>query len=314
MRDQDEEFAVRGDLDDRASRGRGKSAKSLALIEAAHSILSEIQPASVRAVCYRLFTLGIIANMSKTETNRVSSQLTWARETAVIPWEWIVDETREAERVSAWENPAAYIETVKRAYRRDRWTDQPDRIEIWSEKGTVRGTLKPILEYYGITFQVMHGYGSSTALHQAATDSLVGDKVLTVLYLGDWDPSGLHMSELDLPRRLDVYGGDVEITRLALTDADTRAGLPSFLAATKRGDPRYRWFVERYGATCWELDALNPAVLRARVEQAILSRLDLAAWSRADVVEKAEQESLSSILSAWPGISRQASKYDKGAR
>ncbi len=293
-------------------KGRGKSAASLALVEAARTILEEIQPASVRAVCYRLFTVGLIARMSKAETNRVGTQLTWAREQGHIPWPWIVDETRAAECVSVWKDPAAYIETVRRSYRRDRWSDQPDRIEIWSEKGTIRGTIAPILQEYGVTFRVMHGYGSATALHQVAGESLDDARQLEVLYLGDWDPSGLHMSELDLPRRLEEYGGNVHLHRLALTEADTHAGLPSFLASTKKGDPRYRWYEDRYGPECWELDALSPVVLRTRVEQAIRCRLDHAAWLRADVVERAEQDSLTSILSTWPGISGPASKYSEG--
>ena len=33
--------------------GRGKSPRSLKLIEAARAILQEVQPASVRAICYR---------------------------------------------------------------------------------------------------------------------------------------------------------------------------------------------------------------------------------------------------------------------
>lgn len=70
-------------------RGRGKSKQSLALVDAANTILAEIQPASVRDVCYRLFTLGIIGSMVKSETNKVSNQLTWARETGVIPWGWL---------------------------------------------------------------------------------------------------------------------------------------------------------------------------------------------------------------------------------
>lgn len=32
-------------------------------------------------------------------------------------WGWIVDETRTPERVSAWDDPNAYIEVVKRSYR-----------------------------------------------------------------------------------------------------------------------------------------------------------------------------------------------------
>lgn len=296
-------------------RGRGKSQRNLALIDAAYDILAEIQPATIRAVCYQLFTKKMIGSMSKNDTNKVSVQLRDAREAGIIPWEWVVDETREAERVQAWQDPAAYVKVVKRSYRRDRWQDQPYRLEVWSEKGTVRGTLAPVLEDYGLTFRVMHGYGSATTVHQVAEESLTDPRRLTALYVGDWDPSGLHMSELDLPRRLNAYGGDVRVLRLALDEQDVREGdLPSFDVEMKRGDPRYQWFVERYGSTCWELDALSPVILRERVEQAIAHRLDPDAWQRAAVTEAAELESLSTILSAWPGISGQASKYSPRSR
>ena len=247
--------------------------------------------------------------MSKAQTNRVSTQLRDAREGGVIPWAWIVDETRQAERVNAWEDPAAYLETVRRSYRRDRWTDQPEWIEVWSEKGTIRGTLAPVLHEYGITFRVMHGYSSSTTIHSIAEETKQSHKHLSVFYLGDWDPSGLHMSEVDLPSRIEQYGGVAMILRLALR-VDDLSSLPSFSAETKHGDPRYAWFTARHGLTCWELDALSPVILRERVEQAIVDRLDVAAWHRAEAAEAAERASLSSILSAWPtSISRQASKY-----
>ena len=200
---------------------------------------------------------------------------------------------------------------------------------MWSEKGTIRGTLAPILDAYGITFRVMHGYGSATAIKQVAEETAESTKPLTALYAGDWDPSGLHMSEVDLPNRIREYGGTVNLVRLALNDEDTRSGLPSFPASTKKGDARkkgdsrYNWFVEhelrRLGISgtpkqiarlqCWELDALSPVILRRRVEDAIRARLDVDAWRRAEIVEQAERESLTTILNAWPGISGQASKY-----
>lgn len=292
--------------------GRGKARETVALIAAASDILQEIQPASVRAVCYRLFILGLLDDMSKGSTNKVSTQLTWARENGVIPWAWVVDETREGKHVSAWENPAQYLDTVKRSYRRNRWADQPARLEVWSEKATISGTLAPILNTYGVTFRVMHGYGSSTALHEAAVESRASETPLTVLYVGDYDPSGLHMSEVDLPNRLFEYGGNVDIIRLALTRTDARfsSNLPHFDVETKAKDPRYRWFRDRFGSTCWELDALSPNILRSRVERAIVERIDHEAWDRAAVTEKAELESMTDIFSRWPGISGQASKYE----
>lgn len=68
----------------------------------------------------------------------------------MIPWEWIVDEAREMEREPSWRDPAAYVRAVRRSYRRDFWAQQPHRVEVWSEKGTVRGTLKPVIDEYGV--------------------------------------------------------------------------------------------------------------------------------------------------------------------
>ncbi len=48
--------------------GRGKSAKTVERVTAIINILAEIQPATVRAVCYRLFIMGLIPSMSKAHT------------------------------------------------------------------------------------------------------------------------------------------------------------------------------------------------------------------------------------------------------
>lgn len=292
-------------------QGRGKSKASLQLIDAAIRILEEIQPASVRAVCYRLFVEKLIPNMSKGSTDKVSKQLVYARENGLLPWAWVVDETREAERISTWDNPEEIIAAAVNGYRKDYWAMQPNWVEVWSEKGTIRGTLAPVLRKYGVTFRVMHGYGSATALHGIAEETADNDKALTVLYVGDWDPSGMQMSEIDIPDRLQRYGGAASIKRVALDRRDVQPGtdLPFFEATDKSKDPRYQWFRENYGAKCWELDALSPVVLRERVEAQILALLDLDAWQHAIAIEKAETDSMKSIMGAWKSISGPASKY-----
>ena len=50
---------------------RSKTAKSLALIDACAGILEEIQPATVRAVCYQLFIRYLIDSMEVRHTKRV---------------------------------------------------------------------------------------------------------------------------------------------------------------------------------------------------------------------------------------------------
>jgi hypothetical protein len=144
----------------------------------------------------------------------------------------------------------------------------------------------------------MHGFSGSTTVHDIAQD-YYDDRDLVALYVGDFDPSGLFMSEEDLPKRLAKYEGDhVRLKRVALTRAQTR-GLPPFPATDKRKDPRYKWFCSRYGDRCWELDALDPNDLRRCVEREIRSLIEPVAWHRCEVVNAEEQESLRTVLDAW---------------
>ncbi|MCK9365899.1 MAG: hypothetical protein M0P72_01955 [Metallibacterium scheffleri] len=254
--------------------------------------------------------------MSKGSTQKVSRLLVAAREEGMVAWDWIVDETRAPECVASWDNPSSIIGAAVSQYRKDYWADQPNRVEVWSEKGTVRGTLAPVLRDYGVTFRVQHGYGSATAIHDAAQDSVANDKPLTVLYTGDFDPSGLHMSAADLPERVARYGGRVAIKRVALTADDVAPGtaIPGFDAASKIKDPRYQWFRRRYGTRCWELDALSPVTLRARVAAAIADLLDVGKWNRAVQVERADRESMKDFLDTWQRtISIPVSKCPEGA-
>lgn len=279
-------------------KGRGRSVKSMALIQAAIRILQEIQPCSIRAVCYRLFTEKLIPDMGKKSTGAVGTQLVYARENGLIDWAWIVDETREAETVKSWSDPESIIMAAVQQYRKDYWETQPRRVEVWSEKGTIRGTVAPILKKYGVTFRVLHGYGSATSIHGIAQETMASDKPMTVFYIGDHDPSGRHMSEVDLPERLFRYGGSASIIRLALADDDVTADskLPWFPVGDKINDTRYQWFTERFGHRCWEVDALPPPVLRARLDRAIESMLDVDVWQHAVKIEEAETDSMKNIM------------------
>jgi hypothetical protein len=280
-----------------SKKGRGRAQKSIDLIAAMYTAAEASQPITGRGIGYKLFTRGLIASMARSEMQRVYRLLKEAREQGDIPWYWIVDETREFERCSVWADPKQYAAAVSRSYRRDFWTQQPVRVEVWSEKGTVRGVLQPVLDEYAVGFRVMHGFSGATTIHDVAQDDDGRD--LIVLYVGDYDPSGLYMSEHDIPDRLAKYGGDhVALERIALTREQTD-GLPSFPASDKKKDPRYQWFVRQFGNQCWELDALDPNDLRALVEKAIRAKIEPIAWARCDRVNKVEQESLRTILNKW---------------
>jgi hypothetical protein len=278
-------------------KGRGRGHRSLLLIAAMCDAAEAAQPITGRGIGYKLFTASLIPSMANAEMQRVYRLLKEAREQGDIPWEWIVDETRSLERTPTWDNPEDYARCVARSYRRDFWNQQPRRVEVWSEKGTIRGVLQPVLDHYAVGFRVMHGFASATAVYDVAQDD--DGRPLIVFYVGDYDPSGMFMSESDLPKRLSEYGGDhITLKRIALTRKQVR-GLPSFPATDKKKDKRYSWFTSNFGDRCWELDAMDPNDLRDCVEEAIKELIEPEAWRRCEIVNQAEQESLQTILGEW---------------
>ena len=280
-----------------SKKGRGMAQRSLDLIEAMYAIAEAMQPITGRGVGYKLFIQKLIKSMGRSDMARVYRLLLIAREQGIIPWEWIVDETRELERVATWDDPEQYARCVAQSYRRDFWNQQPHRVQVMSEKGTVRGILAPVLDHYAVGFLPVGGFSSGTKAHDIAEDDDGRD--LIVLYVGDFDPSGMFMSEADLPTRFAKYGGaHVKLRRIALTRAHTR-GLISFPAADKRKDPRYKWFVRNYGDRCWELDAMDPNDLRDCVAKAIIELIEPVAWTRCEHINRAEQESLKTIIEKW---------------
>jgi hypothetical protein len=288
---------------------------SIGLIRSMYDIVQSIQPVTGRGVGYKLFNRQLIASMKRGDMQRVYRLLKLAREEGTIPWEWIVDETRYLEKSPTWDDPADYMSTIERGYRREFWNQQPLRCMVASEKGTVRGVLAPVLDKYGVGFQVMHGFTSATTAHDLAMD--YDGRKLVIIYVGDYDPSGMHMSVVDLPGCIKEYGGNhVEVRRIAVTlDQAQERQLISFPAADKIKDPRYKWFTSysysqrdsrvgrrrsyTFGTQCWELDAMDPNDLRECVESEIKKLIEPVAWERCERVNKAEKESLGEFFKRW---------------
>jgi hypothetical protein len=310
-----------------AARGRGRAGATQHLIATMVEIAKGIQPCSVRALAYQLFNRKLIPSMAKNQTSKVSRLCVIAREEGALPWDWITDATRQEEQVNTWDNPADYAFSVQRTYRRNKWEAQPKHVSVWSEKSTIAGTLQPVLERYEVPFQVLHGWSGATPIMDAANANFCRTQATLILYVGDYDPSGMWMSEVDLPKRLARYSSDdpsdkdisidearemlagvgLEIRRIALTNHHTRmiGKTASFPASDKKGDDekngdsRYQWFVTNYGAYCWELDALSPNDLRECVEQAIIAELDFETWERYIEVERLEREAIVDTCKSW---------------
>ena len=199
-----------------------------------------------------------------------------------------------------------YARFVRRSLHSEFLAHQPKRVIVISEKATVAGIVRPVLDEYGIPFFAAHGYNSATKVYDLASEIVKDKRTYHFLYIGDYDPSGMHMSEIDLPTRLKRYcyiamaqreidhDVDFDLQRVALIESDT-ATLPSFDVETKKKDKRHPWFVDNYGNKAWELDAMNPNDLRNRVETEILEHVDREAWARHQNIEEIRQESVEAI-------------------
>ena len=86
-------------------KGRGMAQRSLDLIDAMYVAAEAAHPITGRGIGYKLFTAKLIASMARPEMQRVYRLLKEAREQGIIPWHWIVDETRELEQSTELERP-----------------------------------------------------------------------------------------------------------------------------------------------------------------------------------------------------------------
>ena len=247
---------------------------------------------TVRQVYYQLVS-GLVIENTRSQYKAVSNALVDARKTGEIPWEWIEDRLRQPRTVNMWSDLADFSETVKRTYRRDVWPTQSCYLEAWLEKDALSGIFEDILRTYGITLNVGRGYDGWDSIHNAAERYKSRDHV-TVLYFGDFDPSGEDMVR-SLRKRLEELGWQPDIVKCALTAEDVRTyRLPANV--TKQTDSRRQAFVNKYGDVSVELDALPRNILQEKLRMAIETRMDLDALNEVKHVEGREANRLDEFM------------------
>lgn len=264
-------------------------AKTIRIIQIAKDIMKEGHPMTVRQVYYQLVSRQVIKN-NRGQYQAVSNALVTARRQGIIPWEWIEDRLRRPRYVSMWTGLPDFADTCRRAYRRDVWETQPDYLEVWLEKDALSGIFEDVLSPYGVTLNVGRGYDGWDSIHNAAERYRQKEKRVTVLYFGDFDPSGEDMVR-SLKERLGDQAAVPEIIKCALTKEDIiRYNLPPDFA--KRTDTRTSAFIARHGDISVELDALPPDVLRDRLEEEVSGRMDMTALVAMRNLEDKEREAL----------------------
>jgi len=262
--------------------------KTLYLIEQINTVINETTiKQTLRQIFYRLVSK-LIVKTGRASYQKVSETLTKGRKQGLIPTDKIIDPDRyRSLREYYYETPEEFYkyktsyEALKdylTGYYIHKWNKQPKYIEIWTEKGALRTVFEPITRKYGVSFIVTKGYSSYTILLEASKRIKEeckerGIDKATILYFGDYDPSGKNIVE-SIKKELKKLQTSFDLKEIALNKQQIEYfDLPE-IPLNKR-DKRYTWFVKNYGMMGCELDALEVEVLQGIIEKAILEHYDL---------------------------------------
>jgi hypothetical protein len=230
---------------------------------------------TLRQLYYQLVSINVLKNEERSYKN-LSSVVSRARLGGMLDWDSIEDRIRKPNSPPEFTNLADLVEVALVSYRLPRWKGQDYYAELWTEKDAIANILLPIARKYHITLMVNRGYSSQSALYEAAIRLKKANeegRSPIIFYLGDFDPSGEDMVR-DIKERLTTFEvEDLGVEKIGLTIEQVKQfKLPPNPA--KMTDPRAKAFVEKYGASSWEVDALPPDILILLCESFIKSFLD----------------------------------------
>ena len=275
-------------------RKRRAQADMVTIREGLISLAVEHAPASVRQVFYLAESAGLI---DKTETEykaTVCRLLSDARLDGALSWHTIVDHTRAAHRAYTHTGIRGAMEDTHRLYRRAMWDHQPHRVEIWTEKETLTGVLRPTVLNWQVGLFPTRGYPSLSFLYDCAEDIEAAGRPTYIYFLGDHDPSGRDIRR-NVFDRLREFAPSAEIIfeTLAVTEEQIES-MNLSLRPTKETDSRSAdW---RGGSV--EVEAIPPDHLRKLVTEAIIEHVDVEEYYRIKVAEDSEADILNLISGA----------------
>jgi hypothetical protein len=256
---------------------RRTDAEIEAVREAARQELAAHHPITLRQVHYRLVSRDdIVQPNTKNAYDKLSEWLRDDRLSGEVEWEWMEDRLRVAKGWAMWDDPVQFLHSVRDDYYRNPWQDQRHYVEVWCEKDALSGIFSDALSRYGVTLNIGRGYDGWSSIKRAADRYWRKDDHgidTTVLYFGDFDPSGedMHRSLIERFATLDVYP---EIPKVALTHEDARRLSGDVM---KADDSRAAAFAAKYGDLAVELDALPVGELRSRIQQSVEEWMDMDA-------------------------------------
>lgn len=286
---------------------RNFSDASMAIIGQANRIILEYQrqgfTLTLRQLYYQFVARDLLQN-KQSEYKRLGSIINDGRLAGLIDWSAIEDRTRNLRTHSSWGSPSEIVSAVAKQYREDLWSNQPYRPEVWIEKDALLGVIEPACIRFRVPYFACRGYSSQSEQYAAGkrfARAIDDGAIPIVFHLGDHDPSGMDMTR-DNEDRLALFAEDyVEVRRLALNyDQISRYRPPPNPA--KESDSRSGPYIEKFGSSSWELDALDPRLIDDLIDDAITGILDGPQWD-ADLADEEEARSvLAQASTRWKDV------------
>lgn len=317
-------------------------ADALSVISEANSICADYATRgydlTLRQLYYQFVSRALIPNTQQSY-KRLGDIVNNARLAGLMDWDYIVDRTRNLRSNSHWRTPGGIIRSAADSFALDKWSDQPARVEVWVEKEALAGIVEQVASRWDCAWFSCRGYVSQSELWGAAQRHhryLADGQRVVVVHLGDHDPSGIDMTrditdrlllfthqdwlnrmmpeddepvyDRDITDHIRIFAGiegsghePIEVHRIALNMDQIEQYNPPPNPA-KLTDSRASDYIETYGPDSWELDALDPAVLDALIEGAIIAELDMTAFEARRDAEDTDRRTLSAASDRWGEI------------
>lgn len=281
--------------------------ESLAAIKIIDAILEEYRRQgyrlSLRQAYYQMVARGHIQENSARSYKNMGSLVSDARQAGLLDWSMIEDRGRETVKANHWTSVSSILRACAEQYRINKWLTQPYHIEVMVEKDALSGVLEPVCRDLDIPITANKGYSSSSTMYEIgkrlSTHSTRSRKKITVIYLGDHDPSGIDMTR-DVDERLKMYSrvNSIEVVRVALNYDQVEVLNPPENPA-KETDSRYEDYRAEFGESSWELDAVEPVQLASLVREAVLARRDDKLWQVALAEEKEQRSDIAAFADEY---------------
>ena len=262
------------------------------LIDLANSILEDFDrqgyKLTLRQLYYQLVAKDVIENSQKSY-DRVGKIISRARDAGMIDWKYIEDRTRVVQSHPHWDDGQDFMRSAVPQYRHDLWKGQDTRVMVFVEKQALEQVVGRAASKWDVPYFANKGYLSSSSAWNVARNMMLLNKdkcqSWVILHLGDHDPSGIDMSR-DIKERLENYARlsakdkdrgleflEIEVRRIALNLEQVQEYDPPPNPA-KQVDPRFKDYQEKFGDESWELDALQPSVINALINDEIEAIVD----------------------------------------